>query len=86
MKARITMDHKDVGFTIYRGAFSCSWCDKAKDLLEDSGHEYTVEKLGMSDLIIRQAKEKHHTVPLIYHGVVFIGGFSDLQTYITQKG
>ncbi|WNL50669.1 glutaredoxin [Ruegeria phage RpAliso] len=75
-------DFGDIGFTIIRGTFPCKWCDKAEDLLKEKGHSVEVQKLSMATLIERQAEQKHPTVPMIYHGVHFIGGFSELEGYL----
>ncbi|AMO44122.1 putative glutaredoxin protein [Ruegeria phage vB_RpoS-V10] len=76
------MEHENVGFTIVRGTFACGWCDKAAALLTERGVAFTVQKLGMADLILKQADIGHPTVPMIFHGVKFIGGFDSLEVYL----
>ena len=77
------MDHENVGFTVIRGTFNCPHCDKAIEMLEEKGLTFEVRKLGMADLVLKQAELKHPTVPMILHGARFIGGASELEAYLT---
>lgn len=77
------MEHADIGFTVIRGTFPCRFCDKAIALLEEKGLKFRVQKFGMTELIERQAEHKHPTVPLIFHGVKKIGGFKELEAYLS---
>lgn len=68
-------------YTIIRGEFPCKWCDAAIEFVSDRGYEFTVMKLPMGDLILKQAEVGHQTVPMVFHGDRFIGGFSELEAY-----
>ena len=72
-----------VSYQVIRGTFACPHCDKAIALLEERGEEVVVQKLGMSDLILKQAEVGHPTVPMVFHGTKFIGGASELEAYLS---
>ncbi|QJA43148.1 hypothetical protein [Phaeobacter phage MD18] len=76
------MGHENVSFTIIRGTFECKFCDKAASLLEQKGVPFETIKLGMADLVMKQAELKHPTVPMIMHGARFIGGSTELEAYL----
>lgn len=62
-------------YTIY-GAPGCSWCDKAINWMEEKELEYNYfESTECPRTLI---PESHKTVPIIFKGQEFIGGFSDL--------
>ena len=77
------MKHKDVAFTVIRGTFDCPHCDKAIELLTTAGMTFSVRKLGMADLVLKQAELSHPTVPLIQHGAHFVGGAKQLEEYLS---
>jgi len=79
------MDHKHVGFTIIRGTFPCEWCDKAIDHIDKMGHAYSIRKMSRSDLRNKGEEIGQTSVPMIYHGVRFIGGYTELTKYLTQE-
>ncbi len=60
----------------------CSFCSGAKKLLESKGVEY--EEIGMHDIssdarrALKQKTNNYRTVPQIFIGDTFIGGFSEL--------
>lgn len=60
---------------------SCDFCSQAVDLLIENqvNFEMFTYEYGSKQLI--EAKEKHNwlTVPIIWKGDEFIGGFTDLQ-------
>lgn len=76
------MNHSDIAFTVTRGAFHCPWCDRAIQLLTDTGHKFSVRKLSRADLKELGKRNNHTTVPMIFHGVKFIGGFDSLEVYL----
>lgn len=64
----------------------CLWCDKAKQLLEEFGFEYTELKLG-EDYTKDELKAKlpfvnRLTVPQAFSGEDHIGGYEDLRALI----
>lgn len=65
-------------YTVIRGQFECPWCDKAIALLQERGLPHTVVKLPMGDLVLKQAEVGHTTVPMVFAGEVFIGGYDSL--------
>jgi glutaredoxin len=78
------MTHDNPVYTVIRGHFPCTFCDKAVAMLEEHSHPYVVQKLEMSDLIMKQAGYRHPTVPIILQGDQFIGGTSDLETHLNN--
>lgn len=67
-------------YTIY-GTPSCPFCDKAKALLTEKDHDYVYHDV-MSDLGRRAEiialQPGFKTVPQIYNGEEYIGGFDEL--------
>lgn len=75
------MPDLEIQFHIVRGNFDCQWCDKAKALLDAKGASVNVHVLQPGDLILRQSELGHHTVPMVFHGHEFIGGYNALVEY-----
>ena len=70
--------------TIYTQAGrACPYCDKAKELLSRKGHGYVAIPLERDPLLALAAKYNHNTVPMILNGETLIGGFSELQAYLS---
>ena len=65
-------------YQVYRGNFTCRWCDLAVKELEDRGLPHQVFKLGMADLVELWELNGMHTVPVIYQDQKLIGGCSEL--------
>lgn len=67
--------------TIYTKA-TCPYCINAKRLLDQKGVAYTeIDVYGMSEAETNEVAVKtnhYRTVPKIFIGETFIGGFSDL--------
>lgn len=65
----------------------CPYCIMAKRLLDKKGVNYTEinvdEKPGLRDELV--AKTKHRTVPQIFIGDFFVGGFDELYALEQQK-
>ncbi|MCL1912840.1 MAG: glutaredoxin [Eubacteriaceae bacterium] len=64
----------------------CPYCSKAKNLFESQGIEYHEVQLRwdtpqMNDLIARTG---HQTVPQIFFGEQFIGGYDQLNAFHKQ--
>lgn len=59
----------------------CPYCVRAKNLLQDLGLKYT--EIDMTNKIdeLQELKNKtgHKTVPQIFIGQTFVGGFTELQ-------
>jgi glutaredoxin len=61
----------------------CKWCDEAKSLLLRQGHTYQEFRVINNPDIVGAFGFK--TVPQVFHGTKYIGGFTDLRTYIEKK-
>lgn len=61
------------------GRETCYFSKRAQNLLQAQGHEYKFATHLPHDI-----PAYHTTVPAIFHGDVFVGGFTDLQTYMHQ--
>ncbi len=71
-----------IGFTIIKGANPCVWCDKAVALLESHSLKFKVDVFSIGKLQGVSADLGVKSVPIIYHGVRFIGGYEELRTYL----
>ena len=67
---------------------TCPYCVSAKQLLQNKGVMYTeIDVLGMSETetqALAQKTNNYRTVPKIFIGDTFIGGFSDLDALNRQ--
>ena len=72
--------------TIYTTS-TCPYCKMAKELLTQKGIEYEerMVEFGSEELNNLIEKTNHRTVPQIFFGEEFIGGYDDLQKYLTLK-
>ncbi len=69
--------------TVYSFA-TCPYCVSAKQLLNQKGYEYeeiVIEREQIKDLV---KKTKMMTVPQIFIGDEFIGGYDDLVEYFNK--
>ena len=67
-------------FTKYR----CSYCDRAKILIEQKGYEYdsiNIEDNNNIDLLLKMNKNAR-TMPQIFIDDKLIGGYTDLVKYL----
>ena len=68
---------------------ACQFCDKAKALLTQLGHEYT-EKVVTKDISLEELFEELgkpvRTIPQIVIDEKHIGGFNELREYFIDKG
>jgi glutaredoxin 1 len=74
-------------YTIY-GKANCSYCDKAKALLDGKGLKYVYHDV-MADLdqrteMFRRVPVQVNTVPQILLGDTYIGGFTELNASFTD--
>ena len=69
-------------FTKYR----CSFCDRAKTLIEQKGYDYesiNIEEDNNIELLLK--KNKHaRTMPQIFINDKLIGGYTDLVKYFEE--
>jgi len=71
-----------IGFTIIKGANPCKWCDKAVAILKERDFTWNVDVYSISKLHDVAEDLGVKSVPIIYHGVKFIGGYADLREYL----
>lgn len=70
--------------TVYSFA-TCPYCVSAKQLLTQKGYEYdeiVIDRSQIKDLV---KKTKMMTVPQIFIGEEFIGGYDNLVEYFANK-
>jgi glutaredoxin len=66
---------------------NCPWCDKAKDLLADYEIFFSEVSVDYNDELRTILKAfGQTTVPQIFFGTTHIGGYTELATYLEQKG
>lgn len=76
-------------FTIYTKD-NCKYCTKAKSLLKERGltfTEYALPTQATKEDIVAMlkasgSKAEIKTVPQIFNGTQYIGGFTELETYL----
>ena len=69
-------------FTKYR----CSFCDRAKTLIEQKGYEYesiNIEEDNNIELLLKKNKDAR-TMPQIFINDKLIGGYTDLVKYFEE--
>lgn len=69
------------------GKLSCKWCDKAEDLLRENGEEYIKTLYETSPTFFRLLMNKAEltTVPQIWYGDEYVGGFVDLEKWLRNR-
>ena len=77
--SKITVFHKDY----------CPYCRAAKQVLDASGRDYTEIEVthdarAFGEMVARSGGRR--TVPQIFFGDTHIGGYDDLQLYISKHG
>ena len=79
----------DKTFKVYTRP-TCHYCQLAINLLRDSGADFTARSIDGCPGILREVRRSHNweTVPIIFETSggrdKFIGGFSDLQEYLSS--
>lgn len=64
----------------------CSWCDKAKDLLEQHGEGLRAFSYLDHPMFVKlMITSKMKTVPQIWHDNTYIGGYEDLAKYLLDQ-
>lgn len=70
--------------TVY-GRPDCPYCDKAIELLEETGLDYTYidikEHLSALELMRTRG---HASVPQVYNEDIHIGGYTDMEAWISR--
>lgn len=63
----------------------CSWCDKAKEALNNRGEPYEAFLYTNHPMIVKlMGKAGLKTVPQIWHENTYIGGCADLYVYLEE--
>lgn len=59
----------------------CPFCDKAIDLMIEKRFNFSAHYYESDSTVLTEAKKKENweTVPMIWRGEEFVGGFTDLQ-------
>jgi len=74
-------------YIIY-GKNDCSWCEKAKKLLEEKGLPYEELKLGIDyerdELAAKLGGVERLTVPQIFHEGIHLGNYEALRNLIEK--
>lgn len=67
---------------------NCIYCENAKTLLQQKGIDYEERKLGegWTKEQLVESIPSAKSVPQIYLDDQYIGGFTELRKYFTQKG
>ena len=72
-------------FTVF-GREGCGFCVRAKQVLEDKSLPFRyidIHKEGISATDLEKTIGKPvETVPQVFHGTDYIGGFAELETYL----
>lgn len=70
-------------FTVIGYATGCPWCDKAKHLLSRHGKTYTYLEVEGDDGLRKFLKAiGKRTVPQIFEGTRYVGGYEDLKEHL----
>ena len=68
---------------------NCSWCDSAKNLLQSYDYEVEVRMIGEGGTYTKQdliaAVPHARSVPQIFIGEDYIGGFQELRKTLTSR-
>lgn len=70
-------------FVVVGYSSGCAWCDKAKQLLTQRGKSFTYLEVdnegGLRNFLKALGKR---TVPQIFDGTQYVGGFNELKEYL----
>jgi len=70
--------------TVY-GKPQCTYCDKAKALLNSKGIEYTyIDLMEDAEALTFIKATGAKSVPQVYNGRVLVGGFEDLSNWLAE--
>ena len=72
--------------TIYT-KFDCYWCDEAKSLAKERDIQFTECDVGDESVKqhLKKIKPDVKTVPQIWDGDVYIGGYEELKEYLDNE-
>ena len=72
-------------YEIY-GIANCPFCDKAKELLRETGEGLTEYAIDIQPELGKYIMERSliNTVPIVYHDDLLIGGYNDLKMYLNK--
>ncbi len=73
-----------MAYTVYSKQ-SCVFCKRAKDLLDLLGEDFTEIDITEGDnrtQLNERLGYEARTVPQIWHGDTYVGGFTELSTYV----
>lgn len=63
----------------------CPWCDKAKEALDNRGEPYEAFLYTDHPMIVKlMGKAGLKTVPQIWYEGTYIGGYTDLYSYLDK--
>lgn len=80
-----SVDSKQVDSFLVYGRDNCPYCVKAKQLLEQKKVWWVYVDLAKNpEIRERMIKRGHKTVPVIYNGYEFIGGYTELEEYFNN--
>lgn len=71
-------------FTIY-SKNECPFCVQSKMLLDRLRIDYDVIDIESSREVYKSFKSKYKTVPQVFNGEEYIGGFESLQDYLIDQ-
>ena len=71
--------------TVYSKDY-CPYCKAAKALLREKGLDFEEVEVGYDPYLFEEmvAKSQRRTVPQVYFGDEHIGGFTDLESYLSN--
>lgn len=84
------MEYKHTPYTIY-GKAGCSYCIMAKTLLESRRIPFEYREMERDQLLelVETVNEnfgvRPKSVPIVYHGSRFIGGFNELKNSLDSQ-
>lgn len=71
-------------FTVY-SKNECPFCVQSKMLLDRVGVNYEVVDIESSKDVYEEFKAHYRTVPQVFNGSEYIGGFEALQDYLVER-
>lgn len=81
------------GFTVYTKN-NCPYCTKAKTILTNTKAQFQViecdafleiDKTAFLDTMRKKTQRDYRTFPMIFDQGNFVGGYSELQSYLDKK-
>lgn len=75
----------ETDYYVVYGTNHCRYCDLAKALLSMRGKDWRFLNVETVPMFMEEMREKVPnvtTVPQIFHGDIFVGGYTQLQEYL----